>query len=281
MRRRTLAVLFLATAAVVALSAFLLLNGGHQVQAHSLSGATHLELDMIPGNGSGPCNPVDTSTQQHTGDSFAIAVCLTNATAPPSDFNFSFVYDHSLNQCVPAGCSPSDPHCLDSNPDANAGLTTFSVPSLGPSAWDCTVGGLLLPQCDWWNHGIFMSCGTLQPPTLPVGAGISAPIAEVRFVATTAGTDEIVFDYGNSALYTWEGEPILHCDDDNACFGGTVVSVAGVGGKVLLPPAAVADTSGGTSGGAGQAVATWIVLAGVAGALGVGGWHARSRRRSR
>jgi hypothetical protein len=43
----------------------------------------------------------------------------------------------------------------------------------------------------------------------------------------------------------------------------------GVGGKVLLPPAAVADASSGTSGGSGQAVAMWIALAGVAGALGV------------
>ena len=43
----------------------------------------------------------------------------------------------------------------------------------------------------------------------------------------------------------------------------------GVGGKVLLPPAAVADASSGTSGGSGQAVPMWIALAGVAGALGV------------
>ena len=55
----------------------------------------------------------------------------------------------------------------------------------------------------------------------------------------------------------------------------------GVGGNVLLPPAAVAAQSGGTSGGSGQTVATWMVLAGVAGALGVGGLYARSRRRSR
>jgi hypothetical protein len=55
----------------------------------------------------------------------------------------------------------------------------------------------------------------------------------------------------------------------------------GVGGKVLLPPAAIADASGGTSGGSGQTIATWMVLAGVAGVLGVGGLYARSRRRSR
>ena len=55
----------------------------------------------------------------------------------------------------------------------------------------------------------------------------------------------------------------------------------GVGGKVMLPPAAIAADSGGTSGGSGQTIAAWIVLAGVSGALGLGGLHARSRRRSR
>jgi hypothetical protein len=55
----------------------------------------------------------------------------------------------------------------------------------------------------------------------------------------------------------------------------------GVGGAVLLPAAAVAAQSGGTSGGSGPTVAMWIVLAGVAGALGASGWYARSRRRSR
>jgi len=55
----------------------------------------------------------------------------------------------------------------------------------------------------------------------------------------------------------------------------------GVGGAVLLPAAAVADASGGASGGSGPAVATWMALAGVAGALGLCGLHARSRRRSR
>ncbi len=52
----------------------------------------------------------------------------------------------------------------------------------------------------------------------------------------------------------------------------------GVGGKVLLPPAAIAAESSGTSGGGpGQAVAMWIALAGVAGALGLGGLYARRR----
>ena len=54
----------------------------------------------------------------------------------------------------------------------------------------------------------------------------------------------------------------------------------GVGGAVLLPPAAVAAESGGTSGGSGETMALWVTLAmGIAAALGVGGWYARSYRR--
>jgi len=55
----------------------------------------------------------------------------------------------------------------------------------------------------------------------------------------------------------------------------------GVGGKVLLPPAAVASQSNGTSGGSGQTVATWAALVVVAGAFATGGLYVRSRRRSR
>ena len=54
----------------------------------------------------------------------------------------------------------------------------------------------------------------------------------------------------------------------------------GVGGKVLLPAAAVADASSGASGDSGQSVATWIVLAAaIAGVLATGGWYANKRLR--
>jgi hypothetical protein len=56
----------------------------------------------------------------------------------------------------------------------------------------------------------------------------------------------------------------------------------GVGGTVLLPPAAVAAESEGTSGGSGQAPATWMIAAGaLAGLLAMGGRYVRSRRRGR
>ena len=55
----------------------------------------------------------------------------------------------------------------------------------------------------------------------------------------------------------------------------------GVGGAVMLPPAAIAGESGGTSGGFGPTAATFVALAGgVVAALAMGG-YARTRRRRR
>lgn len=55
----------------------------------------------------------------------------------------------------------------------------------------------------------------------------------------------------------------------------------GVGGVVMLPPAAMGDTPKGTSGSDGPPVAMWLALAGaVTGALAIGGC-ARARRRSK
>ncbi len=80
---------------------------------------------MDPTNGSGPCSPVDTTVQHSPGETYTVAVCLTDALASPAAFTFHLLYDDTLNECVPASCAPSDEYCLDSNPDANVGLTSF------------------------------------------------------------------------------------------------------------------------------------------------------------
>jgi len=55
----------------------------------------------------------------------------------------------------------------------------------------------------------------------------------------------------------------------------------GVGGTVKLPPAAIAAESGSTTEGSGYSAATYVALvAGVAMAIGIGGWYARRRRRA-
>jgi hypothetical protein len=51
----------------------------------------------------------------------------------------------------------------------------------------------------------------------------------------------------------------------------------GVGGTVLLPPAAIAAESDGTSGGSGQTPATWAIVALALGILAGSGWYLRSR----
>ena len=55
----------------------------------------------------------------------------------------------------------------------------------------------------------------------------------------------------------------------------------GVGGTVKLPPAAIAAESGSTTEGSGYSAATYgALVAGVAMAIGIGGWYARRRRRA-
>jgi len=62
---------------------------------------------------------------------------------------------------------------------------------------------------------------------------------------------------------------------------GTPIHPPGVGGTVMLPPAAVAAESGSTTEGSGCSAATYVALAaGVAMAIGIGGWYARRRRRA-
>ena len=256
-----------------------------------------LEIDMDPTNGSGPCNPVDTTVEHVVGETYLVAVCLTDSSAPPLAFQFDLVYDDTLNECVPRACGPDDERCLDSNPDANAGSTVLSAPDLG-SGFTCNVWEFIPPLCDkdglsGANHGVaFLECsdptGTM---TLPVGQGVSKPIAEVEFRAIGQGSDSLRIH--NATLVDRWVNIFVDCYDGNqtgTCAGGTDVkslpptptSTAtrrpyGVGGGVMLPPAAMDGSSRGSS----PPLATWMVLAGaVAGVLAMGG-YARQRRRRR
>jgi hypothetical protein len=59
-----------------------------------------------------------------------------------------------------------------------------------------------------------------------------------------------------------------------------IPTVHSVGGKVLLPPAAIIDASGGGSGGSGKTIVMWAAFAGaIVGMLTLAGRRARSRRR--
>jgi hypothetical protein len=190
-RRRSL-VFGLSLAAI--LTALLVLGSGWGAgSAKAQEGVTSLALDMDPTNGSGPCNPVDGTHGINVGDTYQVAICLTNAPGAPSAFQFEVIYSDDLDQCVPTECAGEG--CLDGSPDANAGTTTWGGTALGAD-WDCNVMNAATPTCDvdpgtGTGHGeAFLQCLTLsEEPTLSVGSGVSTPIAMLTFKSIAKGTD--------------------------------------------------------------------------------------------
>jgi len=261
------------------------------------AGTARLEIDMDPTNGSGPCNPVDSTAEHEVGEDYAVAVCLTDSPAPPFVFYFTLLYDDTLSQCVPATCASNDLECNDSNPDANSGQTIFSTPSLG-TGWDCLVPPDQ-PTCDsdpgngpdrgsakllCWSSG--------QPLSLPAGIGVSAPIAEVNLRAVASGVG-MLRPY-LVAVADREAREIVRCYEDGPCLDGSLVILAttptlsptptatrtpaptgtprppSVGGSILLPLPAIANGSSMPDGDSDPSLLAWATLAGgLGGAIAV------------
>ncbi len=243
MRRWFWALLVLVGVAVALVVVFSPFGNGSKTSAHIAdlngdteinSGDIHLEIDMDPTNGTGPCNPVDTTRNVTSGQTYTVAVCLTSAGTgeAPAAFNFNLLYDDTLDTCViPAGGEPSSGPGADGNPDANIGATTFSTPSLGDqvtfppvAGWDCSGVGLTYPSCDTDlatgpSHGsAYLGCYTTGTPTLPAGDEVSAPVAEVTFTATgSVGEDSMSLTAVTAADFTTN--TILNCEDVGYCFG--------------------------------------------------------------
>jgi hypothetical protein len=232
MRRWLRAPLVLLGLALVLGLAGLLLGGGASSTSAHIADITppagigpddiHLEIDMDVTDGN-PCNPVDTTRNVTSGQTYTVAICLTSAGTgeAPAAFQFNMLYDDTLNTCVPSANTN-----LDSNPDANTGVTTFTTPSLGASGWDCTGAGFSPPSCDTDvatgpNHGnAFLGCfqgaGT---PTLPAGDTISAPIAEVTFTAGASVGDDTMSLTNISAADVLTNS-IIDCSGLGQCFAG-------------------------------------------------------------
>ncbi len=95
-----------------------------------------LDMDITDG---GPCADIDDSVDHVVGDpNYGVGICLSGIPAALGSFAVSVRYDDTLNQAP--GCGLRRVTCLDSNPDANAGSTTWGT-SLG-SGWDCYGFGL-------------------------------------------------------------------------------------------------------------------------------------------
>lgn len=181
----------------VVMTALVVVGAGWATHGANAQSTPTLALDMDPTNGNGPCDPVDSVRPVTSGDTFQVAVCLTNATTAPIDFQFDLNYNDDLNQCVPSDCSGTT--CLDGNPDANVGSTAFGGGTLG-TGWDCNIMQVQGPVCDrdpgsGKGHGdAFLQCNSVAGDlTLNTGDGVSAPIAMVTFKSTASGTDTMTF----------------------------------------------------------------------------------------
>ena len=125
-------------------------SGTPRSSAHVNTGTAHLDIDMVK-DGSDWCNPVNNAATHTVSanplDVYEVAICLTDAEAPPASFNIEFLYNDLLNSCTNVTNVGTG---LDDNPDANAGTTWWpsAALSLGTVGWDCSAGGTNYPVCD-------------------------------------------------------------------------------------------------------------------------------------
>jgi hypothetical protein len=232
-----LGVLALSVAAVLSVTL-----GPHDLAGTAQAqGGPSLALDVNIDNGSGPCDPIDATRSVNVGDTFQVAVCLTNSSFPPAAFQFDLLYDGTFNQCVPSDCAGT--FCLDSNPDANAGATTWGGTSLG-DGWDCDVAGVTPPTCNKSaaragnsaSGDASLQCLSAMPPALKVGEGVSASIAVVTFKSIATGTD--TFDFSQVEVDRASGGVMVDCESLGSCAGGSVAIAA-----VSAPTATIASAA--------------------------------------
>jgi len=229
----------------------------------------HLEIDADTTNGSGPCNPVDTTAE--VSGMHKVAVCLTSSPAAPAGFQFEVVYHSTLNSCAdltPGGAA------LDDNPDANAGSTTWGT-SLG-TGWDCSASEpVCAKNAEAGRAFIMCICSDPGCATLPVGANVSAPIAMVTFNAKAVRTDNLKLE--DAALVDENIDSIVRCSGSGPCYGATLFVQAPVGGIAEAPPTEADVLADERASSAPSALALAAVAAGGSLLLAAGAWYARKR----
>jgi uncharacterized surface anchored protein len=154
-------------------------------------GSLRLEIDADITNGSGPCDPVDSVTAVDVGEDYRAAICVSGLTQPLAAFQLDVKYDDTLSVVPEIACPAGD--CLDDNPDANAGSTTWGG-GLG-SGWDCNIMDLVEPRGDrdWQTgpgHGdAQLACWTLQGPYAIGDNESSGVLGLVQFIAIGTGSN--------------------------------------------------------------------------------------------
>jgi hypothetical protein len=151
-----------------------------------------LSIDADVENGTGPCYPVDSEAFVDVGSTHRVAVCVLNPPEPPFAFFTQVIYDGQLSTAPEV---PDVSPALDDNPDANAGVTTFSSPDLG-ARWDCTGLTVFPPVGDDpytpEQKDASMACNAdlRNPDTTLVDGG---PLEVVTFNAIGQGDNRIEF----------------------------------------------------------------------------------------
>ena len=202
-------------------------SGTPKSSAHVNTGTAHLDIDMVK-DGSDWCDPVTATANHPIGVPYEVALCLTDAEAPPASLNIELLYNDLLNSCTDVANSGTG---LDDNPDANAGTTYWDTVghSLGTVGWDCSAGGTNYPRCDTNTETgagkgrAFFTCGAPSADpgdlTLPVGAGVSSPIAVLSLSAAAGGVDNLAFGIVKVADY--DVSTITDCTPVGTCVGAT------------------------------------------------------------
>jgi hypothetical protein len=166
-------------------------GGTEQVQAQ---GGLSLSLDMDVTDG-GPCVDIDDNATHGSGDSYQVAICIAGMPEALGAFSVAVTYDDTLNSSPNLTCT--DGTCFDSNPDANAGTTTWGTP-LG-AGWTCNYLSLSPPKGDDngatgpGNGEAYISCANDQGPFTFGDNETSGVLALISFTATHSGSDTLAF----------------------------------------------------------------------------------------
>ena len=199
-------------------------EGGTKQAAAQQGLALALDMDITDG---GPCAGIDGVAAHDPGDDYDVALCIGNMSTAVGQLFASVFYDDTLNSAPNIACPTGD--CLDTNPDANVGATTWGS-SLG-GAWDCNPLDLLPPMGDRDDQAAngtgeaILACWSLVGPYSLGDDEADGVLALISFTAIAGGEDSLTI--GNAVIGDSVGtilgacNPPLENNPEMTCSGGT------------------------------------------------------------
>jgi hypothetical protein len=145
------------------------------------STAPALAIDADPGNGTGPCAPVDAARAINAGDVFQVGLCLLNSSSPPvggglTTLTLETAYTAQLSATNLVGDGVKD---LATNPDWNeSGLG-------GSAVWDCNALNSPVSAPRASPSPAVMTCSTVTFADTPVSGDLM--LAMLTLTAADAG----------------------------------------------------------------------------------------------